>query len=67
MTTLNITLIEEYINTEILDISAVELADLYEVETNDLDNISFLNIEDDNILEYLSEETTSDDYYDSEL
>lgn len=59
--------IEEYINTEILDITAIELADLYEVETKDLDNISFLNIEDDNILEYLSEETTSDDYYDSEL
>ena len=59
--------IEEYINTENIDISAVELADLYGVETNDLDHISFLNIEDDNILEYLSEETTSDDYYDSEL
>jgi len=59
--------IEEYLNTEDLDISALELADLYEVETNDLDNISFLNIEDENILNYLSEETTSDDYYDSEL
>jgi len=59
--------IEEYINTENLNISAIELADLYEVETNELDNISFLNIEDENILEYLSEETTSEDYYDSEL
>jgi len=61
------TTIEEYINTENLDISAVELADLYGVESNDLDNISFLNIEDENILDYLSDETTSDDYYDSEL
>ena len=59
--------IEEYINTENLDITAVELADLYGVHTTDLDNISFLNIEDENILNYLSEETTSDDYYDSEL
>lgn len=59
--------IEEYINTESLDISAMELADLYGVETNDLDNISFLEIDDENILEYLSEETTSDDYYDNEL
>jgi len=59
--------IEDYINTENLDISAVELADLYEVDSNDLDNISFLNIEDDTILDYLSDETTSDDYYDSEL
>jgi|GEM_PF-334522 len=58
---------EEYLNTEDLDISALELADLYEIETNELDNISFLNIEDESILEYLSEETTSDDYYDSEL
>jgi len=58
---------EEYLNTEDLNISALELADLYEIETNELDNISFLNIEDENILEYLSEETTSDDYYDSEL
>jgi hypothetical protein len=59
--------IEEYINTENLEITAIELADLYGVQTNDLDNISFLNIEDENILEYLSEETTSDYYYDSEL
>jgi len=59
--------IEEYLNTEYLDITAVELADLYEVETSDLDNISFLTIDDKHILEYLSEETTYDDYYDSEL
>jgi len=58
---------EEYLNTEDLDISALELADLYEIETNELDNISFLSIEDENILDYLSEETTSDDYYDNEL
>ena len=58
---------EEYLNTEDIDISALELADLYNIQTNDLDNISFLNIEDENILEYLSEETTYDDYYDSEL
>jgi len=58
---------EEYLNTEDLDISALELADLYEIETNELDNISFLNIEDKNILDYLSDETTSDDYYDNEL
>jgi len=58
---------EEYLNTEDLDISALELADLYEIDTNELDNISFLNIEDEKILDYLSEETTSDDYYDSEL
>lgn len=64
---LELTSIQEYIDTESLDISAMELADLYAVETNDLDNISFLEIDDENILEYLSEETTSDDYYDSEL
>ena len=58
---------EEYLNTENIDISALELADLYEVDSNELDNISFLSIDDENILDYLSDETTSDDYYDSEL
>jgi len=58
---------EEYLNTEDLDISALELADLYEIDTNELNNISFLSIDDENILDYLSDETTSDDYYDSEL
>lgn len=58
---------EEYLNTEDLDISGLELAELYEIDTNDLNNISFLSIDDENILDYLSDETTSDDYYDSEL
>lgn len=58
---------EEYLNTENIDISALELAELYEIDTNDLNSISFLNIDDENILDYLSDETTSDDYYDSEL
>ena len=58
---------EEYLNTEDLDISALELAELYEVDSNDLNNISFLSFDDENILEYLSDETTSDDYYDNEL
>lgn len=58
---------EEYLNTEDIDISALELADLYEVDSNELDNISFLNIEDENILDYLSDETTSEDYFDNEL
>jgi len=61
------TTLEEYLNTEDIDISALELVDLYEVDTSELDNISFFNIEDENILEYLSDETTSDDYYDYEL
>jgi len=58
---------EEYLNTEDLDISPLELAELYEVDSNELNNISFLSIEDENILDYLSDETTSDDYFDSEL
>jgi len=58
---------EEYLNTEELDISALELADLYGVDSNELNTISFLSIDDENILDYLSDETTSDDYFDSEL
>lgn len=59
--------LENYLNTEDIDISALELVDLYNVDTNQLNNISFFKIEDENILEYLSDETTSDDYYDYEL
>jgi hypothetical protein len=61
------TAFEEYLSDENIDISANELAELYNINTSDLDDIYFSNIEEDNILEYLSDETISEDYFDSEL
>lgn len=58
---------EEYLNLQDLDISPNELADLYEIDNNELDEITFVTIDDDNILEYLSNETSAEDYYDNEL
>jgi hypothetical protein len=59
--------IEDYINNENITISNSEIAELYEIEKVDLDNISFLNTEDDTIINYLFEETSADNYYESEL
>lgn len=58
---------EDYLNTEELDISSNELVELLEIDSEDLNNISFVTIENENILNYLSDETTSDDFYDNEL
>ena len=59
--------IEEYINTENINISNLEIAELYGIQLTDLDHISFLNLKDDIILDYILEETTTDYYYESDL
>ena len=59
--------IEEYINTENINISNLEIAELYGIQLTDLDHISFLNLKDDIILDYILEETTTDNYYESDL
>lgn len=58
---------EDYFSIEDINITSDELAEMFDINSNDLDEISFSKIEDDNILNYLSEETISEDYFDNNL
>lgn len=64
---IELTAFEEYITNEDLDIYSHELADIYNISTNDLDDISFVSTDEDNLLNYLSNETSSEDFYDNDL
>lgn len=64
---LEIASIEEYFSTENIDITNLEIAELYEIQSTELDQISFLNLKNDIIIEYLIKETTNDYYYENDL
>jgi hypothetical protein len=59
--------LEEYINTENIDLTNLEIAELYEIQSTELDQISFLNLKNEIIMEYLIKETTNDYYYENDL
>lgn len=61
------TVYEEYLSTEHIDMSPYELAELYNINSNDLDDISFSTLEEDNIMNYLTDEIDSEDYFDNDL
>lgn len=61
------TVLEDYLTIEDIDLSANELAELYNIDSIDLNSISFSSIDESTILEYLSDEVISEDYFDNEL
>ncbi|MFD0962841.1 hypothetical protein [Pseudofulvibacter geojedonensis] len=57
---------EEYINEKGLGLSEYEIANLYNVSTADLEEISINNdIDENQLFDYLSDELTTDDYIDN--
>ena len=58
---------ENYFSAEDINISSYEIAEIYEINSSDLDEISFSNLEEDNIIDYLSKETVSEDYFNNDL
>ncbi len=59
--------LEAYIESEPIDISPLEITELYNINAEELDSINFDNLNDTNLFEYLSSETTIDDFTDYEL
>lgn len=58
---------EDYLTTEELNISPEELTELYDLNTSDLEGISFSTLEDDIITEYLSNTIEAETYLDNDL
>lgn len=59
--------LEAYIEIEPIDMSPLEITELYNIKAEELDSISFDNLNDTYLFEYLSSETTIDDFTDYEL
>lgn len=57
--------IEEYVTTEDLNLNEYELADLYEVSNEELEQLSNENIDNNQLYDYLSDEIVPEDYIDS--
>lgn len=59
--------LENYIETESFNLSAIEITELYSINTQDLDSVNFGNLNEKTVLEYLSSETINDDFTDYEF
>jgi hypothetical protein len=54
--------IEEYLSNEEIDIPNTEITELLKIDLEDLDVISFLNIKEDKILEYIKEDANMENF-----